>query len=113
MEQVQGTIRNVTPIREEESLMRKAMGFFFRTAKEKTVYDIQIVFHRQAAGMLEHGRLTVSSREHKLDNRPVSFTFVGLTSAPMLTPDVIYHIWSTAVEAGYIPHQLHSYKALA
>lgn len=112
MEQIQGTIRNITPVAAEKPFFVRLANLFNREAKEKTIYDVQVAFHRVAAGMLVHGELLVTSREYGLDNRPVAFSFVGLHSAPLMTPDVIYHLWQSAVDQGYIPHGVYRYKGV-
>jgi hypothetical protein len=86
-------------------------NLFSRKAKTKTVYDLSVAFHRKTAGMVSHGVIVVTNREFKLDNSPVRFAFVGCEHAPVMTPDVIYHIWTQAVNQGYLPHSIQSYKA--
>lgn len=112
MEQVQRVTHNVTPIIEGPSLLQRAKALFTREAKEKTVYDLQIAFHRQSAGMRVHGQLTVTNREFNLDNRPINFSFIGVAVPPLMTPDVVYHLWMEAVNQGYIPHAIYSYKGV-
>lgn len=113
MEQIQGTIRNVTPEAPKVGIFKQLRALITREAKEKTVYDLQIVFHRKAAGERVHGQLTVTCKERQLDNRPINFAFVGINVAPMLTPDVVYHIWTEAIEQGYVPHGIYSYKGMS
>lgn len=111
MNQIQGITTSVTPMPTTPGVLERLRNLFTGGAKEKTVYDLQIVFHRAAAGMLVHGQLVVTSREFNLVNRPVNFSFVGVQHAPLMTPDVIYHIWTSAVDQGFVPHSVLSYKA--
>lgn len=113
MEKILGTVRDVTPEAPKVGLFKQLRAFITREAKEKTVYDLQIVFHRKAAGELVHGQLTVSCKQRQLDNRPINFAFVGVRTAPLMTPDVVYHIWTEAIEQGYVPHGIYSYKGMS
>lgn len=112
MEQLQGTIRHVEPIRPAEGIMSRLTKLWTREAKEKTVYDLEIKFHRDCAGERSHGQLLVTCKDRGLENRPIAFAFVGLKVAPLMTPDVVYHIWNQAIEQGYVPHGFYSYKAM-
>lgn len=98
--------RNAKP-----SALARIKDFVFG-AKEATVYDLDIKFHRDCAGDVTHGMLSVTNKERKLDNTPIAFKFVGISHAPQMTPDVICHVFNKALEAGYLPHHLTSYKTL-
>lgn len=109
MEQV---IARRAVVAKKKGLVDKALELLSGKAKEATVYDLDVIFHRQTAGATAHGSITASSRDHKLDNAPIRFAFVGISHAPLLTPDVINHIFTEAMNQGYVPHALVSYKTL-
>ena len=83
-----------------------------RKPKERTVYDLPVCFHRDTAGMMSHGVLIVTNKEFKLINNPIRFSFAGCSHPPVMTPDVLHHIWMEARNQGYIPHALLNYNAM-
>lgn len=104
-------VANRKAVQQKPSFLARAKDFVFG-AKEATVYDLDIKFHRDCAGEVTHGSISVTNKERKLNNSPISFMFVGVSHAPQMTPDVICHIFNKAQEAGYVPHYLTSYKTL-
>lgn len=96
---------------QNKTVLARLKDYLF-AAKEATVYDLQIVFHKEAADRVAHGIVIATSREHKLVKHPVRFAFVGISHAPVLTPDVIYHIWSEAERQGFVLESLQTYKTL-
>lgn len=111
MNNSQGTIRNITPMTEEPGLFTWLWSLITRKPKERTVYDLPIAFHRDTAGMISHGVVIVTNREFKLNNSPIRFSFVGCSHAPVMTPDVLHHLWIEARNQGFVPHALLSYGA--
>lgn len=82
--------------------------------KQKTVVfsdtkRIRVLFHRDAAGLQTHGALCVSHADYDLDNNPIRFSFIGLSTPPALTIDVMEHLWQEAHSQGFIVHALLSY----
>jgi len=71
--------------------------------------DMEIRFHKDANRFGEHGTLVASHVAQKIDNKPVRFVFVGMTTPPKLTLEIHHYIWEQAKAQGYIPHDLQTY----
>lgn len=68
--------------------------------------DLEVRFYTAAAADGSHGRIRVSHRRLGLVERDVNFVFVGLTTPPDLTPELLVHVFSEARAQGYVPHAL-------
>lgn len=73
---------------------------------------IRVLFHRDTAGMQSHGAISASHVDYDLDNNPVRFSFLGMTTPPALTIETMEHIWQEAQSQGYMVHSLLSYGAV-
>jgi hypothetical protein len=73
-----------------------------------TILDIAVRFHKDVNGYSEHGSIYASHAQMNLTNEPIRFGFVDV-DAPVLTPDVMAHIWDLAERQGFIVHSLRSY----
>ena len=87
--------------------------FFGRKAKQpKVSAGLKIVFHNDTRGLGMHGTLIASHVDHKLNNEPVRFTFVGMHEAPPLTPEMMEFIWYKAESAGFMVNRLATYGSV-
>lgn len=81
----------------------------FGLNKKKTTIAAKVLFHKECNGYVEHGVLCA---EHKslnvTKNDAVRFCFEGI-EPPLMTPEVLAHIFDQAERKGYIVHHLHSY----
>lgn len=86
---------------------------FFSKKKKTVVFNntkrLRILFHRDAAGIPAHGAVVVDHPDYDLQNNPVRFTFLGLSTPPALTIAVMEHIVEEAEAQGYVVHHLLSY----
>ena len=71
--------------------------------------DMEVRFHKDANRFGEHGTLVASHVGQRIDNKPVRFVFVGMTTPPKLTLEIHHYIWEQAKAQGYIPHDLQTY----
>lgn len=90
------------------------ISFFKSFKKQKPVVfsdtkRLRVLFHRDAAGLQTHGALSVSHADYDLDNNPIRFSFIGLSTPPALTIDTMEHLWQEAHSQGFIVHSLLSY----
>lgn len=72
----------------------------------KSTIQLEIKFHKEATPYGSHGRIEVSSKERNLKNANILFVFVGVSSPPALTPEVMNYIWEEAKAQGFTPHSL-------
>lgn len=75
----------------------------FGIKSQSNYHDLRVVFYKEAAIHGSHGQIVVSHRKEGLVDRPVNFAFVGVSTAPELTPGVLQHIFNEAFVAGYVP----------
>ena len=78
--------------------------------KAKPVFDFPIYFHIESNGMPEHGSLYAENLQLnvKKERDPVRFSF-GDFEPPVMTPDLLAHIWERAMAKGFSPVALRSY----
>ena len=93
--------------------MSKSFAFFGRGNKKPVVFSntkrLRVLFHRDARGLQTHGALVVSHPDYDLENNPIRFNFLGLSTPPVLTIDVFQHLVEEAEAQGYVVHHLLSY----
>lgn len=93
--------------------MSKSFQFFGRGNKKPVVFSntkrLRVLFHRNARGLQTHGALVVSHPDYDLENNPIRFNFLGLSTPPVLTIDVFQHLIEEAEAQGYVVHHLLSY----
>lgn len=93
--------------------MSKSFAFFGRGNKKPVVFNntkrLRVLFHRDARGLQTHGALVVSHPDYDLENNPIRFNFLGLSTPPVLTIDVFQHLIEEAEAQGYVVHHLLSY----
>lgn len=85
---------------------------FAKPKPPKTDIAVDILFHKEANGHVEHGILYADNRMLGLTNEPIRFAFVDVDKAPELTPAIMAHIWDMAERKGYTVHGLRSYTTV-
>lgn len=93
------------------------MSFTKLFAKKKPVIfnntkRLRVLFHRETAGLPAHGAIVVDHPDYDLDNSPIRFNFLGLSTPPALTIQVMQHIVEEAEAQGYNVHHLLSYGSV-
>ena len=76
------------------------------------VLDLEIAFHKQANHYGTHGVIIASHKDHRLNNQPVRFVFVGMSEPPAMTPRIIEYIWEEACAQGFVPTSIQSYGSV-
>lgn len=84
---------------------------FNSKSKNKTTISAKILFHKEANGRPEHGSIYADHAQFALKNEPVRFSFDGI-EPPLMTPEVLAHIWDQAERQGYIVHSLRAYATV-
>lgn len=70
--------------------------------------ELKVYFHKDCNGKVEHGSIYADHAQLRLTNEPVRFSFDDV-DPPVMTPDLLAHIWDMAECQGYIVHELRSY----
>jgi len=87
--------------------IRKAFSIIF--GKPKNTYGLLVKFYTDSNMYGEHGRIVVSHMKKELDHEPVSMVFVGLSTPPCMTLELMQFIWKEAEHQGYQVHHLLEY----
>jgi hypothetical protein len=77
----------------------------FSLKKKAKINDLEIRFHREAAGHGQHGQIRVSNRRLGLEDKVVNFVIVGMIDPPQQTPALFQYIWDEAKAQGYMPSE--------
>ncbi len=72
--------------------------------------EVSVVFYKDTIFHKPSGTLLVNSRKHELHNEIIRFSIVSLGPARELTPALLATIFDQAMEAGFDPISLVSYK---
>jgi len=70
----------------------------------------KVFFYHDAAYHGDHGTIFVSSRGRGLVDVPVKFVFAGLSNPPKLDLQTMQYIWEQALEQGFVPQHIVTYK---
>lgn len=72
--------------------------------------EVAVVFYKEAIFHKPTGTLLVNSKQHNLTNEVIRFSFISLGPARELTPALLATIFDQALESGFDPLSLVSYK---